>query len=117
MPVSNGGQHNFGGCFSTVEQTTNWEQKQLSDALSQRARHSGAAYAGPGSASDGATQIERPPILFTAGVPDAGSLPIDDLVAATEAVLREAGAPALQYGGVQGYENLRDWLGGHWSAI
>ena len=68
-------------------QTTNWEQELLINSLSQRARRAGAAYAGPGSASDGVSRIDVPPILFTAGVPDAAALPIDDLVATTGAVL------------------------------
>src|SRR5438045_2828512 len=95
----------------------NREEDLLIGGLSNRALLSGAAYAGPGSGGDGVARVERPPILFTAGIPDVKSLPIDGLAAATEAVLREEGAPALQYGGAQGYVGLRDWLADHWSKI
>jgi 2-aminoadipate transaminase len=95
----------------------NWEEELLTGGLSARALLSGAAYAGPGSGSESPSPIERPPILFTAGIPDVKSLPIDGLVAATEAVLREEGAPALQYGGSQGFAGLRDWLAAHWGKI
>ncbi|HLB23366.1 MAG TPA: PLP-dependent aminotransferase family protein [Dehalococcoidia bacterium] len=50
------------------------------------------------------------PIMLTGGIPDPASLPFDDLIAANETVLRREGAFALQYGGPQGYEGLRQWL-------
>jgi len=95
----------------------NWEEELLSTAISTRARLSGAAYAGPGSGGLTPAEVERPPVLFTAGIPDVGSLPIEAMTAAMGAVFREEGAPTLQYGGVQGYSGLREWLAGHWSAI
>jgi 2-aminoadipate transaminase len=50
------------------------------------------------------------PIMLTGGIPDAGSLPIDDLIECNDRVLRREGSFALQYGGVQGYPGLREWL-------
>jgi DNA-binding transcriptional MocR family regulator len=51
-----------------------------------------------------------PPIMLTGGIPDPESLPIDDLIACNERVLRREGMFALQYGGPQGYPGLREWL-------
>jgi len=50
------------------------------------------------------------PIQLTGGIPDPASLPIDDLIASNERVLRREGVFALQYGGPQGYPGLREWL-------
>lgn len=94
----------------------NWEEEILTHGLSERARRAGAAYAGPGSGGD-IPQIARPPIPFTGGIPDPAYLPIDGLVNATERVLREEGSVALQYGGAQGFQGLRDWLADHWTKI
>ncbi len=99
-----------------VGRPANWEEEILTNGLSERARRAGAAYAGPGSGNDN-PQIERPPIGFTGGIPDPISLPIDDLVTASEQVLREKGSSALQYGGAQGFVGLREWLAGHWTKI
>ncbi|MHB8377505.1 MAG: aminotransferase-like domain-containing protein [Dehalococcoidia bacterium] len=51
-----------------------------------------------------------PPIQLTGGIPDPGSLPVDDLIACNERVLRREGTFALMYGGPQGYGGLREWL-------
>ena len=50
------------------------------------------------------------PIELTGGVPDPGSLPVDELIACNERVLRREGTFALMYGGPQGYPGLREWL-------
>ncbi len=50
------------------------------------------------------------PILLAGGIPDPDSLPIDDLIACNERVLRREGIVALQYGGPQGILPLREWL-------
>src|SRR5262250_205741 len=50
------------------------------------------------------------PIGVHLSMPDALRLPIDDLIAAHERVLRAEGRRALEYGGNQGYEGLREWL-------
>ncbi len=51
-----------------------------------------------------------PPIMLTGGVPDPDSLPIDDLIACNERVLRREGRQALMYGGPQGFPGLAEWL-------
>jgi 2-aminoadipate transaminase len=94
----------------------NWEEELLTNGLSERARRAGVAYAGPGSGND-VPQVARPPIAFTGGIPDPAYLPIEGLIEASERVLREEGAVALQYGGAQGYQGLRDWLADHWTKI
>jgi 2-aminoadipate transaminase len=100
----------------TVVRAANWEEELLTNGLSERAKRAGAVYAGPGSGGD-IPQVARPPIAFTGGIPDPAYLPIDGLAAASERVLREEGAVALQYGGAQGFQGLRDWLADHWSKI
>jgi 2-aminoadipate transaminase len=52
----------------------------------------------------------REPIMLTGGIPDPASLPIEGLIESNEKVLRRDGTLALQYGGPQGYEGLRQWL-------
>ena len=52
----------------------------------------------------------RPPIFLTGGVPDPPSLPVDELIACNERVLRREGEQALMYGGPQGPSGLREWL-------
>jgi 2-aminoadipate transaminase len=48
--------------------------------------------------------------MLAGGIPDPPSLPIDDLIACNETVLRREGEFALQYGGPQGFDGLRAWL-------
>jgi 2-aminoadipate transaminase len=94
-----------------------WDDERfLAGGLSARARRAGAAYAGPGSGNDVA-QAERPPIAFTGGLPDPALLPADALAASTAAVLATDHNAALQYGGGQGWEGLREWLASHWGAL
>ncbi len=100
----------------TLERAGNWEEEILTNGLSDRARRAGVAYAGPGSGND-VPQVARPPIAFTGGIPDPAYLPIDALITASERVLREEGSLALQYGGAQGYQGLRDWLADHWTKL
>lgn len=100
----------------TAIRAANWEEELLTYGLSDRAMRAGVAYAGPGSGND-VPQVARPPIAFTGGIPDPAHLPIEELITASERVLREEGAVALQYGGAQGYDGLRDWLANHWTGI
>ncbi|OGO50350.1 MAG: hypothetical protein A2148_06655 [Chloroflexi bacterium RBG_16_68_14] len=51
-----------------------------------------------------------PPIALTGGIPDADTLPIQELMEASSSVLRREGQDALRYGGHQGHVGLRDWL-------
>ena len=49
-------------------------------------------------------------ISFAGGLPAPELFPVDDVLAATERVLRGKGAPALQYGATEGAAPLRDTL-------
>lgn len=61
--------------------------------------------------SSWAAQPGRPvAISFGGGLPDPVTFPVDDLAAAAERVLRNHGAAALQYGGLVGFEGLRDYI-------
>ncbi len=66
--------------------------------------------AAQGGSSWGAVQGRPVAISFGGGLPDPASLPIADLAAAADRVLRRDGAAALQYGGLYGFEGLRDLL-------
>ena len=79
----------------------NWEQAQ-----SQRAK---AMEWSPWQARP-APPSNIEPIVLGGGIPDTPTLPIDDLIACNETVLRREGEFALMYGGPQGYPGLRDWL-------
>jgi DNA-binding transcriptional MocR family regulator len=53
---------------------------------------------------------ESEPIGIHLSMPDGRRLPVDELAAARERVFRTEGRKALEYGGNQGFEGLRDWL-------
>lgn len=53
---------------------------------------------------------ERPRYSFAGGMPDPASFPYDELVAATERMMRAEGAEALTYGDPQGYPGLRELI-------
>src|SRR5262249_27096204 len=56
------------------------------------------------------------PIGVHLSMPDGLRLPIDDLIAAHDRVLRTGGRSALEYGGNQGYLGLREWIAADHSA-
>lgn len=87
--------------------TGNWEAEQLEAKLSRRVHAVAGAYWGAGVRQE---PPPVPPIALTGGVPDPAFLPVDDLIAASERVLRREGADALRYGGPQGFLGLREWL-------
>ena len=55
-------------------------------------------------------------INFTRGVPANESFPIDELMDAAAAVLRQHGAALLQYGPALGFAPLREWIAG-WQGV
>jgi 2-aminoadipate transaminase len=59
---------------------------------------------------------ENKPINFTRGVPAVESFPIEDVVAAATAALREHGKIMLQYGPSMGFHPLREWIAG-WKKV
>lgn len=62
------------------------------------------------------TSLSPLPYDLNAGVPDRPSLPAAELQAAFERALAADAAGALTYGGQQGYEPLRAWIGERQSA-
>lgn len=56
------------------------------------------------------------PINFTRGVPANESFPIDELIEAGAAVLKQHGATLLQYGPALGFAPLREWLA-QWQGV
>jgi DNA-binding transcriptional MocR family regulator len=87
----------------------NWEQEQLEASLSRRVRAGWGAYWVAGARQE---PPPVPPIALTGGIPDPDSLPTEELIACSDAVLRREGPEALRYGGHQGHEQLREWLAG-----
>src|SRR5262245_19777844 len=72
------------------------ERRSAGEPMSSPAQHADA---------DG-----RAPIGAHLSMPDGLRLPIDDLMAAHDRVLRTDERSALEYGGNQGYEGLREWI-------
>ncbi len=56
------------------------------------------------------------PINFTRGVPANESFPIDEIVAASAAILETSGPAILQYGPAAGFLPLREWLA-EWQGV
>ena len=59
---------------------------------------------------------ELAPINFTRGVPATESFPIDELIEASEAALRQHGKVMLQYGPSLGLLPLREWIA-EWKGV
>ena len=55
-------------------------------------------------------------INFTRGVPANDSFPIDEVIAAAQAVLTTSGPAILQYGPSAGFQPLREWVAG-WQGV
>jgi 2-aminoadipate transaminase len=55
-------------------------------------------------------------INFTRGVPAAESYPVDELVSAAQAVIKEQGANVLAYGPALGFLPMRQWLA-EWQGV
>ena len=95
----------------TTTPLANWEAQQLEPLLSKRVRGGFGAYW-----VAGARQPSEPPpvpaIQLTGGIPDPDTLPAEELIEASNRVLRREGPEALRYGGHQGYAGLREWLAG-----
>jgi 2-aminoadipate transaminase len=59
---------------------------------------------------------DRRPINFTRGVPAIESFPVDDLIEAARAVLKEHATTVLQYGPALGFQPMREWLA-QWQGV
>ena len=84
-----------------------WGAEQLQKSLSRRV--------GDGWGAHWVANAQRepppvPPISLTGGIPDPDTLPIEELIEASNEVLRREGPSALRYGGHQGHPGLRGWL-------
>ena len=83
---------------------------------------SAALNIGAGSATDSGfawtlpTEAENP-IVLAAGIPDPETLPVQDLRQALDRVLTTSQNQALRYGGVQGFEGLREALAERHSRV
>jgi 2-aminoadipate transaminase len=55
-------------------------------------------------------------INFTRGVPATESYPVDELVTAAQAVIKEQGANVLAYGPALGFQPMRQWLA-EWQGV
>jgi 2-aminoadipate transaminase len=55
-------------------------------------------------------------INFTRGVPATESYPVDELVSAAQAVIKEQGANVLAYGPALGFQPMRQWLA-EWQGV
>ena len=91
----------------------NWEEEQLQKSLSRRVNAGWGAYWVANARQE---PPPIPPIVFTGGIPDPKILPTEDLIAASERVLRSNGPEALRYGGHPGVPELREWLAARYNA-
>lgn len=82
-----------------MQHNTSFDIKSL---LAPAAASGGSAWA---AASGGPAAIS-----FGGGLPDPETFPIEELRAAADQVLRQDGKAALQYGGLMGFEGLRQLL-------
>ncbi len=96
-----------------VSTGSNWEAEQLEHRVARRVRSGWGAYWVARAQQE---PPPVPPIQLTGGIPDPDSLPIDELNACSERVLRREGPDALRYGGHQGHQGLREWLASEYSA-
>ncbi len=103
--------------YSVKEAARRWQDADVRDFLSKSARTIGA-----GSATDAGGFARLPtqhaePIVLGGGIPDAPTLPVDDLREAFDRVLNTQAADALRYGGWIGYDGLRSVLAERQSRI
>ena len=94
-----------------------WEAVDIRDLLSESALSIGA-----GSPTDAGRSWRLPtehpdPIILAGGIPDAPTLPVDDLRRRLNRVLDEDATEALNYGGWLGYEGLREAVAQRQSRI
>jgi 2-aminoadipate transaminase len=64
----------------------------------------------------GGLMADPKPINFTRGVPAVESFPVDEVVEAATAALKQHGPALLQYGPSAGFAPLRDWLA-EWQGV
>ena len=96
---------------------TSWNDVDIRNLLAQSAIAIGA-----GSPTDAGVswmappKVERP-IALAGGIPDPGTLPAEDLKDALAEVLLGTPDETLRYGGVLGFDGLREVLAERWSKL
>ena len=95
----------------TARATPLWDEDSLEEIVSARSR-----ILGPGVWA-AAQPDPRPVISFAGGLPDVPSLPSEELLRATHAVLEHERREALQYGGTFGPYPLREAIAERSSTI
>ena len=88
-----------------------WTQDSLEEIVSARSKIMGAGVWAAARPDD------RPVISFAGGLPDVPSLPSEELLRATRAVLERERREALQYGGTFGPQPLREAIAERSSGI
>ena len=84
------------------------DKERLKENLSHRVKGGFGAFWVAGSRPAEPPPVR--PIVLTGGIPDPDALPIEELIEASNTVLRREGQEALRYGGHQGHPGLREWL-------
>ncbi|MXY72698.1 MAG: PLP-dependent aminotransferase family protein [Dehalococcoidia bacterium] len=97
--------------LKAMPETPFWTQDSLEDIVSSRSKIMGAGVWAAARPDD------RPVISFAGGLPDVPSLPDDELLRATRAVLDTERREALQYGGTFGPQPLREAIAERSSGI
>lgn len=60
---------------------------------------------------------ERPEVIsFAGGLPSPATFPVEEMREASERILRDAPAAALQYSATEGYLPLREWVAARYSV-
>ena len=94
-----------------------WGEVDIREMLSTSAKSIGA-----GSPTDAGRSWRLPtehpdPIVLAAGIPDAPTLPVDDLRDALDRTLSTDPAEALEYGGWLGFDGLRSIIADRQTAL
>ena len=102
---------------AAVQAAEVWSKADVRDYLSESALTVGA-----GTPTDAGTGWQLPsphpdPIIAAGGIPDAGNLPSGELEAALGRILNDKPQEALRYGGVLGFEGLREAMAERQAAL
>ncbi|MBM3925850.1 MAG: PLP-dependent aminotransferase family protein [SAR202 cluster bacterium] len=88
------------------EAAKKWQNVNMNNIFSDSARTIGA---GSATAAGAGWKIDHPnPIIAAGGIPDSPTLPSKDIMEAFQKVLVQKPSDALKYGGVMGFDGLRN---------
>ena len=103
---------------STLEQAAGiWEKTDVRSLLAESAIAIGAGTPTDAGVSWTLDTTVETPITMGGGVPDPGTLPATDLQRALSNAVLDTPEETLRYGGVLGFEGLREELAKRWGAI